>query len=504
MRATLGRPAVRLFAAGVPLPHAFAQCLGEVRVVQRLSLPSQCELAFADPPASLGVADHLAPGIALRVAVAGFAAPVFVGEVTAIEYVYGPSHATEVRVRAYDPLHRLRRRQGVHAHVDVTARSLATELVADLDLTVEATGVGPRWRHLIQAGRSDLDLLRDVTEPYGAYATVRDRTLHLITLAGIGDVADLALGASLLEARFDVNEARTSRSVTSLGWNVRSTEVFRTEAEVVPTSHVGASGPAGRGDAHGPVLVDRIVQERAQAQAAAQAELDHRSAGRVTFWGVAEGDPTLRPGARVRVAGVDPSLAGPFVLCTVTHVLDARSGFVSELSSTPPPRSEAPDPTAAVLGQVTRVDDPDGLGRVRVALPVHADVETDWLQVVSLGAGAGKGLMVLPDRGDRVLVLAPHGDLSQGVVLGGLYGGEGWPDAGVDGAAVRRFTLRTSGGHSLVFDDGRRSIRVGDTTGSYVELTPERVRVHAATDLELEAPGRSVTIRGQAIEFERG
>jgi phage baseplate assembly protein gpV len=184
--------------------------------------------------------------------------------------------------------------------------------------------------------------------------------------------------------------------------------------------------------------------------------------------------------------------------------VDARGGYQSELSTTPP----APPPPrrggAAVLGVVTRVDDPDRLGRVRVALPAHGDAETDWLQVLSVGAGAGKGLMILPDRGDRVLVLTIHGDPGQGIVLGGLHGLDGWHDAGVEGAAVRRFTLRTPGGQWLRLDDAANGVTLGDATGSYVELAPRRLLIHAAVDLEIEAPGRKVVVRGEAIDFERG
>lgn len=158
----------------------------------------------------------------------------------------------------------------------------------------------------------------------------------------------------------------------------------------------------------------------------------------------------------------------------------------------------------AALGEVTRVDDPEGVGRVRVSLPAYGDVETDWMQVLAAGAGRDKGLMILPDVGDRVLVLFSHGDPGQGVVLGALYGMQGPHDSGVEGTAVRRYTLLTPGGQEIELDDAGDRIRMADSTGSFVELSPEKVRLHAAVDLEMEAPGRSVTIRGDKIDFERG
>ena len=110
---------------------------------------------------------------------------------------------------------------------------------------------------------------------------------------------------------------------------------------------------------------------------------------------------------------------------------------------------------------------------------------------------------MLPDVGDHVLLLFAHEDPGEGVVLGGLYGMPGPPDSGVEGSSVRRYTLLTPGGQRVCLDDARHVIRVEDSSGSYLNLSPNKVTVHAAADLDIEAPGRSVTIRGENIDFER-
>jgi phage baseplate assembly protein gpV len=149
------------------------------------------------------------------------------------------------------------------------------------------------------------------------------------------------------------------------------------------------------------------------------------------------------------------------------------------------------------------VNDPDGLGRVQVSLPTYAEVEPEWMQVVSAGGGKDKGLLALPDVGDQVLVLLPQEDPSLGVVLGGLYGSDGLPGDVVEADRVSGYLLRTRNGQRLLLDDPRRTVRVENSEGSFIEITPDRVVVHAAADLVIEAPGRSVRIRGQTIDFER-
>jgi phage baseplate assembly protein gpV len=157
----------------------------------------------------------------------------------------------------------------------------------------------------------------------------------------------------------------------------------------------------------------------------------------------------------------------------------------------------------AALGVVSRVDDPERLGRIRVTLPGYSDVESEWLHVLSPGAGKDKGLMALPDVDDRVLVLFPGETMGPGVVLGGLYGMAGPPDSGVEGGSVRRYTLRLPGGQYLRLDDQGQNIRLENSAGSYVELAPDKVVLHAATDMDIEAPGRTVRVRAERIDFER-
>ncbi len=497
-------PALTVACDGAPLPDALLPALTDVRVQQRLSLPTQCELTFAapldTPPAAL------APGRTLRLSTEGADVPLFDGEITALEYSYGATAGAAIRVRGYDLLHRLRKRQTVRAYVQVTARDLAQQLTADFGLGVHADEPGPVWQHLIQHRPSDFALLVETAQACGLFLTMREDGLHLLTLDGDGDPVPLVLGETLLEARIEVNGDPACRSVTATGWDPLRVE---THAGTASQARVGrrvpaAVGPAQVGGSGERALVDQATQDDHHAEGVAQAELDLDVAREVTFWGVAEGDPRLRPGVPVELSGVADEVAGTYVLTAVTHTIDLRSGYVSELQTAPPPPVRAPRAAVATPGHVTRVDDPDRLGRVRVALPTYGGVETEWMTVMAPGAGADKGFVALPDIGDQVLVLFAHEDPGEGVVLGGLYGTTPPFDSGVDGGTVRRFAWQTPGGQRVTLDDAQQRLRLEDQSGSYVELAPDHVLLHAAANLVLEAPGKSVTIRGQAVDFERG
>jgi phage baseplate assembly protein gpV len=150
---------------------------------------------------------------------------------------------------------------------------------------------------------------------------------------------------------------------------------------------------------------------------------------------------------------------------------------------------------------VTSADDPDGLGRVKVTLPGYGDVESDWREVLVPGAGAGKGMVALPDVDDKVLVLLPNGDPAAAIVLGGLYGADRPIDAGIDGGAVKRWSVLTPGGQRVILDDTLGRVVVANRDGSSVVLAPDKVTVHAACDLVIQAPGKTMTLRANKIDL---
>ncbi len=489
---------------GVLSPH-LESCLSSVRVRQELACPAQAELVFIasagqDLPATPQVGD------ALSLRLEDGSEPLFAGEVTAVELRYGGDGELQIRLRGYDHLHRLRLRQPVRAHVEMTVAALAEELVADLGLDVQAREAGPLRRHLLQVHQNDWQCLVEQAALAGLYPILRGRQLHLLSLEGEEPSIPLRLGASLLEARFEVNGAASCRSVEVSAWDPATVEPHRALAfEPRSGRNVGASAPPTRfGLAGERTLCGRTADSDQAAEAMAQAELDHQRAAEVVLWGIAEGNGSLRPGATVEIEGADRTFSGRHVLTAVEHRIDDSAGFVTEISSRPPPQaSSSPAASQAVWGTVTRVDDPRGLGRVRVQLAAYGELESDWLEVVCIAAGEGKGLMALPDVEDRVLVLLLDGDVARGIVLGGLHGPRPATDSGVAGKSIERFVFRTTSGEQLSLDRGRGVTRLENGLGSFVEMGPEGMHLMSKTDLTIEAPGKAVTIRGQTIDFER-
>lgn len=498
-------PGVRVRLGGRRLDPAALASLVCVQVRRELGVPAQCELAWLDPEPEALEGLELLAGASLHVAIDGHDAPLFDGEVTALEHDYGPDARHTLRVRGYDRLHRLRKRRRLRAHVRVTAGGLARDLTSDLGLRVESAWDGPRWAHLIQHCDSDLELLAEVAGRAGLHPVLEGDVLVLDGLEGRGEPIPLERGAGLLEASFEINGDSACRAVTAHAWDpLRPGHRAATARRARVGRSVRAEAPPARLHAdperH---LVDASAGTEDHAEALAQGELDRRTAAEVVLRGLAAGDPALAPGRRVTVAGVDSRVAGQYVLTAAVHRVDSERGFVTELSTEPPRVRRRPTGALATLGVVTQVADPKGGGRVRVRLPTYGDVETDWMRVAAAGAGRRKGLVAVPDVDDEVLVVLSHEDPAHGVVLAGLFADGDLEDPGVEGDAVKRFSLAGGGGQRIVLDEGEGSLRIESAQGSQIEIGRDRMSVHAETDLVVEAPGRRLVFRAAQVDFER-
>ena len=81
-----------------------------------------------------------------------------------------------------------------------------------------------------------------------------------------------------------------------------------------------------------------------------------------------------------------------------------------------------------VIGVVTNNNDPDETGRVRVKYPSLSDSEESaWARIASVSAGNARGLMMLPQPDEEVIVGFEQGDTRRPIVLGSLFNGKDKP-----------------------------------------------------------------------------
>lgn len=153
-----------------------------------------------------------------------------------------------------------------------------------------------------------------------------------------------------------------------------------------------------------------------------------------------------------------------------------------------------------VTATVTRNDDPQGLGRVKLQLPWRdANFETDWVRVVAPMAGGGRGTFFLPEVKDEVLVAFDRDDIRHPYVLGALWSGTDKPP---EGNAARKNdirVIRSRKGHVLKFDDGQKGlVTIQLEDGKKIEIDDNGIRIDdKANKITLDANTGAVTIEAK-------
>ncbi|MFY1637193.1 phage baseplate assembly protein V [Solwaraspora sp. WMMB335] len=159
-----------------------------------------------------------------------------------------------------------------------------------------------------------------------------------------------------------------------------------------------------------------------------------------------------------------------------------------------------------VIGIVTNNSDPDGLARVKVALPWLADdVETDWARVAAPMAGAGRGCYFLPEVGDEVLVAFEHGNPEVPYVVGALWNGKDAPPVtNSDGHNDVRVMVSRSK-HTIRLIDTEQDARIEIVDGSgrnsiVISTKDNQITITAHADVVISAGGR-LRLAGNGVEI---
>jgi uncharacterized protein involved in type VI secretion and phage assembly len=161
------------------------------------------------------------------------------------------------------------------------------------------------------------------------------------------------------------------------------------------------------------------------------------------------------------------------------------------------PRAQAHDHriTGVVIGLVSEVEDPDGIGRVKVRLPWFASGYEEWARVSQIYAGDGFGSTWIPEVDTEVLVAFAHGDMRFPYVLGCLFSKVDVPPVSRS-SSIDVKTITTPAGSELSFDEGEGVIELKTPSGASIRLAEDdgAITITAKESIALEAP--SISLKG--------
>ena len=422
---------------GSKLPDNILIHVESTTVIDRLSMPDTFTLVFRDPDRNILSTAGIQVGTKVVISTTSTredAPKVLIdAEVTSIETEYG-AHGTLAVVRGYDRSHRLAAGRKSKTFLNAKYSDIATQLASAAGLTPDVDESEGTHDHVFQANQSDLDFLSGLARQIGYDCRVDGENLlfkkPVESSSGPGrgrgpghqsDRPRVGRRPARLPGPDERRGAGQQGRGPGLGPRDEEGDHRDGAGDGEQRRHADeARGP--RREGRRPDARRGRSRRRPQQVADQMANAGAAAIGSAAFEATAitTGSPDLKAGVAVNVGGVDPALAGKWVISGSRH--EFGDGFYrtslefagrqdrSDARPAGPGRRRGANDRiyGLVIGIVTDNNDPDNVGRVKVKFPwLGDDVESWWARIAAPGAGPDYGVVWVPQVNDEVLVGLP-------------------------------------------------------------------------------------------------
>jgi len=465
---------------------------------------------------------------------------IFKGEIVSvgIEFRFGRN---EFIVDAYDVGYKLARTTIIKSNVDSSTKDIISAIAGEVGLSPHIDGSMARIKSeaTIQQFGTAHRFLSEFCRTAGYEWQVDDGELKVGPRSTSGATTTVTGGEDLVQfdARFTSMDQASKVSVR--GWDAKTKEAV--VGEYTP-KNMGAESAsismvADQKRKSDVTTWPRHVVGKDDAKLVAEGIGKRMDSMAVRARGVTEVNPAIKPGSRIEVKNVGAKWSGEYYISGVEHVFGDDQTFVTRFSTDSLESTSLVEllgrgeesntsrfASGLTIGIVTNNKDPDGHGnRVKVKLPyLSEEDESEWARLVQPGAGKERGLLMLPEIDDEVLVGFEEGDIRRPLILGGLWNGKDKPpipstDKGLlDGGAVTSRSLTSRNGHRLTLadkgpDGDYVEIKLGDEKAQ-LWLGDERIDLILNDDLPITvksdtaelsfAKGGDITMKGKKITIE--
>lgn len=185
---------------------------------------------------------------------------------------------------------------------------------------------------------------------------------------------------------------------------------------------------------------------------------------------------------------------------------------------------------------VTQNQDDESQCRVKVSYPWHdRPRDSYWARLAMPMAGNGRGMVLIPEVGDEVLVAFEREDLRFPYILGALWNGQDPPPVANDDGNNDKRLFKSRKQHYLLYDDGAQGIvelahekgrmvtfddngivlkdengnqiKIESASGAMtieakgeLKITAATIKIEASTTMEIKA-GATLTVSGTLVQI---
>ncbi len=470
----LQRPLIKV--AGTALSPELSLELVDCRVEKALNRPAKATLRFNDEEYKLIDATQFEIGKEIQVGFRGDNGEVitfvFVGEIISIGLEMGPNDEPVLMLTAYDASYKLGRSSVAKAWVKQTYSDILKSMCGTAGLSFQGDTLPQVFEHVLQTMDNGA-MLQFIVGQTGTAWYVDEKKLHVVKPALGSPVATVEMRKDMRRFRAVASATDAAQEVTVRGWDAKSKVAVvgksGTATKLSDTAmQTGARGKATSNYASKRSTLATRAMSVKEAETIAAALSNRSASDELIVRGETDGNPVIDVDKTLDVKGVGTKLSGKYYITAVEHVFTSRdfrtrftSGNVQPAhlvdllgGGSGPAQWQARGP---VVGVVTEVGEGEFIGKVKVKLPSQDDqLVTDWARLVSLGAGAGRGLLLKPHINDEVLLMFEDGDTRRPVVLGGVWNGKdklAGPPL-IKSGEPQEWLLKSRLGHTITLRDG--------------------------------------------------
>ena len=436
---------IDVLVAGQALAPQWRDCLTEVKVVDSLTLPDMAMVRITDPKAENIDSHPLQLGKDLEIKASTkeskATTSIFKGQIAAVEPEFGQNGCI-ISIRAYDKAHKLSRQKKTRTFQQVKASDMASKVANENGLSPQITSTDTVHEFFQQSNESEWDFLWRL-------ALMNDYEVYVADTKLVFQPANKTAGApveltwqeELISFRPRMSGVQQPQTVNVRGWDPKAKAVVNgSSSSATTSSQPGVQRSKVSNDLGGGTIAvaDRVTTSTGEANDIAKATLNRMADAFYEADGVAFGNPKIAAGTQVKIKGVGTQFGGTFTVTSSTHVYRGATGYqtnfqisgrssrtILELIRPPQERDWS---ASLVVGVVTNNKDPDEMGRVRVKYPSLSDKEeSEWARIATPSSGNQRGLLMLPQPDEEVIVGFEHGDPRRPIVVGSVFNGKDKP-----------------------------------------------------------------------------
>ena len=466
-----------ILVAGAVIEPRWRNAMIEMKVVDSLTLPDMALVRLKDPKGE-AIDNHplqLGKDLEIKAAATGERATtsIFKGQIAAVEPEFG-AQGVVISIRAYDKAHKLNRQRKTRTFQQMSASDMIRKIAGDSGLSADVKSTSVVHEFFQQSNETDWDFAWRLALMHD-YEIVVDDTKLQFRPANKGDGApvELTYQDTMISFRPRMSGVQQPKTVNIRAWDPKSKKVVTgTSSNGTTSSQAGVQRAKVSNDLGGgtTAIADRVAANNGEANALAKSTLDRMSDAFYEADGVAFGNPKITAGCKVKIAGVGQQFSGNYTVTSSTHTYRGATGYqttfqISGRSSRTllelmRPPQERDWSASLVVGVVTNNNDPDQMGRVRVKYPSLSDTEESaWARIATPSAGNARGLLMLPQVDEEVIVGFEHGDTRRPIVVGSLFNGRDKPGADL----------------------------MQNRDGSFALLSNEKIHQHSKKDFEIKS-----------------